>query len=181
MGRYANRIAKGHFTLEGKEYKLAINNGPNALHGGPKGFDKVVWKAKPVETPDTAGVEFSYTSPDGEEGYPGTLQVKVTYSLTDMNELKMQYEATTDKTTVINLTNHAYWNLAGAGNGDILNHELMINADQYLPVDSTLIPLGRLDPVKGTAMDFTRLKRIGRDIAQVEGGYDHCYVLSRKG
>jgi aldose 1-epimerase len=181
VGRYANRIAKGRFTLEGKQYQLAVNNGPNALHGGLKGFDKVVWKAEPFKTPGTVGVLFSYTSPDGEEGYPGTLQAKVTYSLTDQDELKMDYEAATDKTTVVNLTNHNYWNLAGAGRGDILQHELTINADRFLPVDSTLIPLGEAKPVEGTAMDFTSPKTMGRDMGEVEGGYDHCYVLTRKG
>lgn len=187
IGRYGNRIAKGHFTLDGKEYQLAINNMKvNHLHGGEKGFDKQVWEAKEVKLPGEFGIAFTRTSPDGEEHYPGNLKVKVTYSLTDDNELKMDYEATTDKDTVLNLTNHTYWNLAGAGNGDILKEVMMINGDRILPVDNTLIPTGKLEPVKGTPYDFSTPKPIGRDmppfvLEKNEGGYDHCYVINRKG
>lgn len=180
VGRYANRIAKGKFTLDGTEYTLATNNGPNHLHGGVKGFDKYVWKAEPKSGDGSVGVTFSHLSPDGDEGYPGELKATVTYSLTDNNELKMEYTATTDKPTVVNLTNHAYWNLAGAGSGDVLGHELMLCADRFLPVDDGLIPLGPPESVQDTPMDFTEPKTIGARIDQVEGGYDHCYVLNKK-
>jgi len=177
VGRYANRIAKGKFTLDGQTYTLATNNGENALHGGIKGFDKVVWNAEPVKAADSVGVKFTYLSKDGEEGYPGNLKVTVVYSLNNANEFKAEFSATTDKATVINLAHHTYWNLGGPAAGDILGHLMMINADKYTPVDAGLIPTGELKDVAGTPMDFTTPKTIGERIAQVEGGYDHNYVL----
>lgn len=187
IGRYGNRIQKGKFTLNGVEYRLAVNNGANALHGGLQGFDKVVWDAKPVETPNGPSLELTYVSKDGEEGYPGNLSVKVTYLLTDNNELKIDYAASTDKPTVINLTHHSYFNLAGAGKGDILGHELFIDADRFTPVDSGLIPTGELRAVQGTPMDFTSPTAIGArinnndDQLRLGGGYDHNWVLNAKG
>lgn len=183
-GRFANRIAKGRFTLDGREYVLAVNNGPNHLHGGRVGFDKKIWQAEASEGCSSAGVGFAsvkltYTSPDGEEGYPGTLTATVTYALSDDDRLTMAYTAVTDKPTHVNLTNHAYWNLAGQAAGYVLDQELTINADNYLPVDAGLIPLGMSHPVKGTEMDFTRPQKIGARIAATGGGYDHCYVLNK--
>ena len=177
VGRYANRIAEGKFTLDGQTYTLATNNGENHLHGGIQGFNKVLWNAETVRTADAVGVKFTYLSKDGEEGYPGNLRVTALYTLTDDNEFKVEFSATTDKPTVVNLAHHTYWNLAGPAAGDVLGHELMLCADHYTPVDAGLIPTGEIRPVKGTPMDFTTPKPIGRDIAQVEGGYDHNYVL----
>ena len=181
-GRFANRIALGRFTLDGVTHQLAINNGPNHLHGGPTGFHARVWKAEPVASGN--GVRFSYTSADGEEAFPGTLAVTVTYSLTDDDELRLDYEATTDKPTVLNLTNHAYWNLAGAGEGDVLGTEVTLHASRYIPVGATAIPTGEIAPVAGGPMDFTKAKTLARDFAQMTGtpgGYDHCYVIDRSG
>ena len=187
VGRYGNRIANGRFTLEGEIFRLARNNGPNHLHGGFKGFDKVVWAARPIEGTRGAGVEFSRTSPDGEEGYPGNLNTTVTYTITDSNELVVEYRAVTDRATPVNLTQHTYFNLAGEGSGDILGHELMLNADRYTPVDQTLIPTGEVALVEGTPFDFRRPTAIGARIdlphAQLRhgNGYDHNFVLSRGG
>ncbi len=181
VGRYANRIARGKFELDGKIYKLATNNGPNHLHGGEEGFDKKIWKATDIVKSDSVYLVLEYTSPDGEEGYPGNLDVKVTYVLNNENELKIYYEAQCDKPTPVNLTNHSYFNLAGAGSGNILDHELMIEADKYTVVDETLIPTGELRPVENTPMDFKNSKKIGKDLDQVKGGFDHNFVLNNKG
>ena len=187
VGRYGNRIAKGKFALDGKQYTLATNNAPNSLHGGIKGFDKAVWQAQCSKTAAGPAIVFTHVSPDGEEGFPGKLTMQVTYTLTDKNELVLDYTATTDKDTVVNLTNHSYFNLEGQGTCDILGHELLIAGGNFTPVDVSLIPTGELRPVKGTPFDFTASTAIGARIAQADeqlkfgGGYDHNWVLDREG
>ncbi len=185
VGRYGNRIAKGKFSIDGQEYTLATNNGPNHLHGGIIGFDKVVWDGQPISGPGWCGVELSYLAKDKEEGYPGNLDCKVVYKLNNQNELSVDYLATTDKATPVNLTQHTYFNLKGEGEGEILDHELMLNASKYTPVDETMIPTGDMTEVAGTPFDFTAPKPIGRDIEQDNeqlkfgGGYDHNWIIDR--
>jgi len=184
IGRYANRIAKGKFSLDGRQYSLPLNGGPNHIHGGPRGFDKQVWTAEPLQGADFVGLKLTYTSKDGENGYPGNLHATVTYQLNNHNEWKMDYKATTDKATPVNISNHDYWNLAGVYSGPVLDQVLTANADKYLLADDTLIPTGRIVPVDGTPLDFRKPHAIGERISlikekQFNGGYDHCLVLNQ--
>lgn len=185
IGRYGNRIANGKFTLDGKEYTLAVNNGKNALHGGIKGFDQVIWKAEPLTVKDGVALKLTYLSKDMEEGYPGNLETTVVYTLTNDDELKIEYTATTDKATVLNLTNHTFWNLGGAYSGTIRDHVLTLNCDRYLPTDEGLIPTGEIADVKGTPLDFQTAKPVGKDMKDIKeeqfaGGYDHCLIMKEK-
>jgi aldose 1-epimerase len=178
IGRYGNRIANAKFTLDGKEYKLAANDHGNSLHGGEKGFDKVFWNAEKL---GDSSLKLTYLSKDGEEGYPGNLNAEVIYTLGSDNSLKIDYTATTDKPTPVNLTNHCYFNLSAGKDSTILNHEVMLNADKYTPVNDKLIPTGQIAEVKGTPMDFTSAKKVGKEIDSVKGGYDHNWVLNKNG
>ncbi|WP_438017232.1 aldose epimerase family protein [Sorangium sp. So ce315] len=181
VGRVANRIKNAQFQLEGKTYKLSANAGAHSLHGGTKGWDKVVWDAEATETPDGPSVKLTYVSKDGEEGYPGTVTAVTTYTLTSKNELKVEMSATTDKTTIINMAHHSYWNLGGHGSGPVTEHELTLHADSYTPPDASLVPSGQVKPVKGTPLDFTTAKTIGKDLKAAGGkpvGYDHNLVVS---
>jgi len=187
VGRYANRIARGKFTLDGKQYSVPVNNGPNSLHGGKVGFDKVIWTVDKVESGATPSVTLTYVSPDGDQGYPGKLTATAKYSLDDKNELTIEYTATTDAPTIVNITNHTYWNLSGEGSGSVMDHVLMIAGDAYLPTDATAIPLGEVRNVAGTDFDFRKAKPIGKDIRDSKEqqlvfgrGYDHNWVISRK-
>jgi len=182
VGRFCNRIAKGKFTLDGKTYSLAINNGPNHLHGGEVGFDKKMWQVSELSGDGSVGLKFTLVSPDGDEGYPGTLTTVAEYIWDNQNRLTLNLQATTDKPTVVNLTNHAYFNLSGPGSGTIHNHELTLSCDQYLPVDENMIPTGQLAPVTGTPLDFVASHKIGERIAELKStnGYDHCFVVRGK-
>ncbi|WP_324672763.1 aldose epimerase family protein [Hymenobacter sp. GOD-10R] len=180
IGRYGNRLAKGQFTLDGKTYQVPINNPPNALHGGKQGFNRRVWSATPSTAPEGPSLTLNYVSQDGEEGYPGTLRVQIVYTLTNTNTLRLRYTATTDQPTVLNLTNHSYFNLGYGQSQDILGHVLTLAADRFTPVDKTLIPTGELQSVAGTPMDFRQPHTIGERIGQVPGGYDHNWVLADK-
>ncbi|MFC1757259.1 aldose epimerase family protein [Planctomycetota bacterium] len=180
VGRFCNRIAKGKFVVDGVEYSLALNNGPNSLHGGDRGFDRYVWESDIVDQPTESGVIFRRRSSDGEENYPGNVDVTAKYTLNDRNEITIEFTATTDKTTPINLTNHAYWNLAGAGSGPILDHKLQVHADRFVKADENLIPTGELVPVADTPLDFNTPQTIGSRIEQIDAdpvGYDHCFAL----
>jgi aldose 1-epimerase len=187
IGRYANRIAHGTFTLDGKQYHIPTNEGANMLHGGNRGFDKRVWDAKEISSPDAPALELQYLSPDGEEGFPGNLHVTVRYTLGAQNDLRIDYTATTDKDTVLNLTNHSYWNLSGAGSGTILDHKVTLMASRFTPIDSTLIPTGAIDSVAGTPLDFRKATPIGARIndnseqLKLGKGYDHNFVLDSGG
>jgi aldose 1-epimerase len=184
VGRYGNRIACGRFTIDGTSYRLATNNGANHIHGGVRGFDKVLWEGEPFEQDGSAGVTLSYTSADGEEGYPGRLEARVSYTVTAGSELVVEYEAATDKPTPVNLTQHTYFNLAGEGSGDVMRHEIMLNADRFTPVDEGMIPTGEVAPVDGTPFDFRKPAPIGARIDDDHeqlcraGGYDHNFVLN---